>query len=419
MGGAATKEFGTHRISKDEYDDIQSTVRAAFSKYLIENKLIDKYSAFSDVPPLKDKQDFGDIDLISNIETSVFKDFLDSDVAKNYGISVIGFKRNSNVTSYALNFKDKVKVQVDYIYMPKETYNFAKNYFSYGDLGNFIGKIANAYGYKFGHDGLYKKIVVDAGNISNKSQLPSKEIRRHDILLTQDFMTALEFLGFKKPFKFNKGFTKEEMYSFVTECESFYPVIFDPNTPPKNSAHKSRQSKRNAHIDFHMFIINQPFYHHMEKHGVNNNKFFIEKVVKVRKSNLLVRERKMFPVLCNKERNIKKIIKTEVFFKKRLNFKLIKQLANEYIQNHAKVDGIEFNELSGDDVRYLKIKIDEHLEALKNSHPHAKRKTVANFTQGLTGKELDEVIWGEIKKFYQDFKNKNILPSSENLKNPR
>ncbi len=132
------------------------------------------------VPAYYQKPDFGDIDIVVNGRLSS-NDFLAID---NTGI-FIEKVRNGPVTSYAYPLDDKGNVfQVDII--TTDTFDFTLSYFSFNDLGNFIGRAAHYAGFKFGHNGLFYIVR----SLDNSNHVLG------EILLTCKWDEALTFLRY-------------------------------------------------------------------------------------------------------------------------------------------------------------------------------------------------------------------------------
>lgn len=159
------------------------------------------------IPWYRTKSSFGDVDIIVNSST-----------AGSNWIDIIKKRfqprecvRNGPVFSF--EYKD---FQVDLIQSPAEEFNFALNYFAWNDLGNFIGRTSHRLGFKFGRDGLWY-VLRDPDDHTRVIQ---------QILVTRDFFSALEFLGFDRK-RFQMGFdTPGEIYSYAMSSDYFDPRQF-------------------------------------------------------------------------------------------------------------------------------------------------------------------------------------------------
>ena len=200
MGGNALS-FETKRLDKAAYQKLVGKVM---------NALFQKFHSVGDVKALPiaayfEKDSFGDLDIIW---TSNGYDITEH-IQELYSPKEI--VRNGSVVSF--DFED---FQVDFIHSAEEDYWFGYNYFSWNDLGNFIGRTAHRLGFKFGHDGL-KYVLRDSDN-------PVRVVA--ELSVTKNFDEALEFLGFSYS-KFAGGFKNPtEIYEFAASSEYFDPASF-------------------------------------------------------------------------------------------------------------------------------------------------------------------------------------------------
>jgi len=153
------------------------------------------------------KESFGDMDIL-----------VDSDTIDPNWVDVVLEKFQpkdhfKNGSCLSFDYKD---VQVDLILAPAKEFNFSYYYFAWNDLGNFVGRTAHRLGFKFGHDGLWY-VLRDPKDYSRVIK---------EILVTQDFDLAVNFLGYRsQPFKI--GFdTPNDIYQFVTTSPYFDPRQF-------------------------------------------------------------------------------------------------------------------------------------------------------------------------------------------------
>lgn len=240
MGGNATKQYNTIRLDKDTYNKASKLLVNLMNQYL------DK--PFEIIKAYETKDSFGDLDLLSVNNTDDFeKKLLMHENGKN--VFIHGVVSDGGIKSYAISFKidnptdSSVLLkdnwtkpfQLDFIHKSAEDFDFARQYFSFNDLGNFIGRIASGAGFKFGFDGLYKKIyfnedgdVVDVKSL--KSQRERQELangkpesnKKIEVLITKDFEKAIEFLGFDYP-RYTQGFkTLEDIFQYVQESKYFH-----------------------------------------------------------------------------------------------------------------------------------------------------------------------------------------------------
>ncbi len=139
MGGHALK-LKTNRKSPEEYRCIKDLVL----RILHENDIV--ASVPREVPG---KTSYGDLDVlyvskVPNIQDLILKMFRPEEIHTNG--PYISF--NSTILGHS-------DFQIDMIRCTPENYEMSKFYLSYGDLGGILGRICNAYGLKFGSDGLW------------------------------------------------------------------------------------------------------------------------------------------------------------------------------------------------------------------------------------------------------------------------
>ena len=139
MGGNAMKKYNVERLSKEQYNEVVSALTATLPKKTLP------------IPAYRNKESFGDCDLLTTasnqeFETSLSKDFV-----------ILGKSSNGVVTSYALKYKNLPPFQFDLIKTTGSNFDFNYKYLSFNDLGNLIGRIAAAFGFKFANDGLFMK----------------------------------------------------------------------------------------------------------------------------------------------------------------------------------------------------------------------------------------------------------------------
>ena len=285
MGGNATKHLGTQRVNKHQFEQCCNMLNTMLQQYIVEQNLQTK-ERFCVIESYHDKQDFGDIDLLSTIDRQIFEKL----VEKKENINIIG---KAEQFSYAIEFKinddvditkskstKSILVQVDYIKSNIDDFEFSKNFFAFNDLGNLIGRIAAQAGFSFGFDGLKRKIYVDnRGDIINdlyekvimhtsttqqfvnddeipvtslvenarlfKNEL-DRAIQKTTIVVTKDFDKALKFLGFDVE-RFKQGFNNmNEVFEFVVSSTFFNKDAFLFEN--RNHKARARDKKRSNYL---------------------------------------------------------------------------------------------------------------------------------------------------------------------------
>lgn len=222
MSGTALG-FLADRIDKETYWKLVDKIRRNSEKLGIKSSV---------VPAYYNKPDFGDIDIVvcndvhdavSSIIESLKPDLVSDLVVKN-----------GNVTSIGVRVGTKIH-QIDLISASAEEYEFSLRYYSFNDLGNLIGRIAHKMGLKFGHDGLWLPLRDGDNLFAN-------------ILLTQDFDKALQFLDYS-PIIFRAGFsTLEEIFDYVVTNGRFNKEIYLLDN--RNTIARTRERKRKTYMAF-------------------------------------------------------------------------------------------------------------------------------------------------------------------------
>lgn len=196
MGGSALNVTETRRYAADEYHTLARQVVGELQARLPDARIaaVQAYAA---------KPDFGDLDVV--VENLDAKQRLEPELASMGVTEVI---RNGPV--WSLGWGD---FQVDLIFQSSHDFEFATRYFAFNDLGNLIGRTAHHMGFKFGHNGL-RYVVRDGNN------------KLGELVLTKDFATALDFLGFDAA-RYAQGFqTLESVFTFAASSPYYDPQPF-------------------------------------------------------------------------------------------------------------------------------------------------------------------------------------------------
>lgn len=218
MGGNAIKNAFTRRYSKKEYNAIVPDIIA---------KVKTKFNDATDTNYFKDKESFGDADILVlvdkpidfNITDWIYEEFQSKEVVQN-----------THVYSFEYN-----ELQVDLILTPEKNWETSKIYFSYNDLHNLIGKVAHKFHLKWGYQGLVFVYRIDGKKLG-------------DIVVSRNHNIVLPFLGFDID-RYDQGFNNlDEIFDFVTESKYFNPWMFDFET--LNRINRERDQKRTTYASF-------------------------------------------------------------------------------------------------------------------------------------------------------------------------
>lgn len=198
MGGNVFKH--THDVVRLSADSYFETVRQV-------KTLLDGSSSglvYHDVQAMYEKADFGDMDLVVNTNDPA-QIQLHSEYLSNLGYPL---SRNGDVLSFLYN-----NFQIDLLFIPTESFDYACNYFAWNDLGNIVGRLSKKLGFKHGHSGLWY--------VQRDYDVVVKEY-----LLSSDYLTILEILGLDVE-HFKRGFNNSlEMFEWAGKSPYFDPEIF-------------------------------------------------------------------------------------------------------------------------------------------------------------------------------------------------
>lgn len=217
MGGLALKNTVTRRYQREEFDVI--------SKELIDTLKKD----FKRVAmPLfySNKKSFGDADLIVSMEGFVYD-------MREYLIATFNpneIFHNGNCWSF-----DYKELQVDVITVAPEDFDAMEMYLSYNDLGNFIGRIAQGFGLKYGQEGLWYEHYFKGMNIGT-------------IKVSKDYRKIFDFLGLSYE-RWEKGFAElEDIFEYIATSPYFNWEMFQLSK--LNKINRERNLKRKSYMSF-------------------------------------------------------------------------------------------------------------------------------------------------------------------------
>lgn len=363
MGGNATKHLGTERINKKEYISAYNKIADLLFYHS------DESARFCDIPYYFSKEDFGDMDLISTVPRDVFDKLLKS-CDKFEIVGRVNY-------SYALLDKETGKsFQLDYVYIAPETFDVAKNYFSFNDLGNFIGRISSAHNFKVGFDGLFKYVKPnyrDEKGFNKSFEDIKRTSDRMEIPLSQNWAEMLDFLGFDTE-RYRKGFeTKKEIFDFVINSKYFNPDYFLFQN--RTGTGVRRDKKRSTYSEFLSYL---------EECDFSNRKFMEYGEVN---KELNDKAKQLFPFLVNKKRNIMKQYFTQKHLQARLNKDKIEKVMKKYFGLTFAIDENQANSVNIRHVKSIQSKIKEHKDIPSMSNYHLYhvlvKEVIGNYLQEI------------------------------------
>lgn len=225
MGGNAIKN--ARRIDYDEMCVMKTSIQHKL--YTIDNDIRWYMPSF-----YRTKETFGDIDMLISYESDNWKE----DILKEFRPS----QHSSNGNCLSIDYDG---VQVDFIYY--KTFNelvAANNYFSWNDLGNLLGRVANKNGMKFGHDGLWLRVDHDGTYLGY-------------VKITDKMKNILKILGYDYVRWVNGFDTLEDIFNFVVSSPHFNPVSY--NYESLDHQNRLRNKKRRVYQAFLDWLKDRTF----------------------------------------------------------------------------------------------------------------------------------------------------------------
>lgn len=217
MGGLALKNTPTRRYERAEFEVISKELMDVLKKDFKRVAMPLFY---------KNKKSFGDADIIVSMEgfNRNVRDYITET-----------FKPNEifhNGNCYSFDYKE---LQVDIITVAPEHFDSNEMYLSYNDLGNFIGRIAQGFGLKYGQEGLWYEHYFKGMNISR-------------IPVSKDYREIYKFLGLSYE-RWEKGFDElEDIFEFIATSPYFNWEMFQLHR--LNKINRERNLKRKSYMTF-------------------------------------------------------------------------------------------------------------------------------------------------------------------------
>ena len=221
MGGLALKNTKTRRYERAEFEtitnELTATLRQTFKR--VEMPLF-----------YRKKESFGDADYILSMEgyNGNMREYITETFKPNE------IFHNGNCWTFDYN-----ELQVDLITVAPEHFDSNYNYLSYNDLGNYIGKIAHGFGFKYGQEGLMYDHNFKGSNIGR-------------VIISKDYDKIYEFLGLDYN-RWRQGFdTLEEIFEFVSKSKYFNWEYLQLEN--NNRINRERDIKRKSYMSFLDYI---------------------------------------------------------------------------------------------------------------------------------------------------------------------
>ncbi len=232
MGGNLLKTFNLpeKRIPRSEYEILCKTLLDFFSSVIIGDFKI------GIAPHVRNKADFGDIDLIIGSDELKLKDNNLQYSLKDFIEKIFKYTPHINDKTFSFPYCD---FQVDIKVVDLKSFDGHFAYSSWGDCSNLMGTIFKRLNLSLTHKGLVKRV------------------HRENVVLLTNYLDICNYGGFDGE-KWKAGFeSQEEVFQFIYNSEFFDSKIFQ--LKELNSENRSRNSKRTMYMNFLDFISKMPY----------------------------------------------------------------------------------------------------------------------------------------------------------------
>ena len=320
------KQYNVERLTKEQYDEVLSALTITLP-----------YKTVA-IPSYRLKDSFGDCDLLTTATDEAFEKSLSKDFA------LLGKKRNGSVTSYALKYGNFLPFQFDLIKAREDSFKFNYNYLSYNDLGNLIGRVAAAFGFKFAHNGLYLLAWYDhkgeersVVRVKEEAKTNDHAEHRMEKLFISNFDEALEFLGFDS-LRFAQGFdTVDDILDFVASSKYFCKDFFLFEN--RNHDQRKRDVKRPTYLRA------------LEYFDALTETKSRDEVTRAFRANVATK----YPSIVNIKRSMRKQVRREYLFSRRLSSRRVVWLYGRLFDRQ--LEGVAL----GNMMKFLKNNCDKSL----------------------------------------------------------
>lgn len=231
MGGNAIQN--TIRLPREQvFDQIYPSVASVFEELIRSHGFDLIYTPFLDYYR---KPDYGDLDILVGINES--RPFLDA-FQERMKLCVSEFKRNSNILSFGIPMENG-NFQVDLVCMETKFFGSSFLYYSYNDLGNLMGRVARAMGFKYGHRGLTY--------VYRDSECDTRIIEELEV--ATEGRDIFPILGYSwEKFLETEFNTLEDIFKFAASSDFFDKSLFAYEN--LNNENRVRNRKRKTYREF-------------------------------------------------------------------------------------------------------------------------------------------------------------------------
>lgn len=221
MGGLALKNTFTRRYSRQEFETLWEEMSAILSK---------TFKRYCYPRFYHKKESFGDMDVIISMEgfNQNMREYIENTFKPNE------IFHNGNAWSF-----DYKELQIDFITCAPEDYDSNYHYLAFNDLGNFMGRIAQKMGLKYGQEGLWY-------NHFHNGQKAGR------IPVSKDYPKIFAYLDLSYD-KWLEGFdTLEEIFEYVMGSKYFSADQFQLDQ--LNKINRERNAKRKSYMSFLTYV---------------------------------------------------------------------------------------------------------------------------------------------------------------------
>jgi hypothetical protein len=228
MGGKAIDKVQVGRMDLDVYKQVKQYITNTFASLDITiNFPFDRPG----------KETFGDLDVLYKLNPESSFVMIDYIREKFNPVQIV---TNGDVISWSYEFGPNQFYQIDMIKC--ENLNMAKFYFSYGDLGNIVGRMSKFWGLKFGHDGLW--VLVDSELIKTYAKLDLNP--QTQLLLSTNPSEICDYLDLDWN-QWASGFVDlNQIFQWVKSSKFYNPQIYSYS----NYSHRHKQETRPMYSEF-------------------------------------------------------------------------------------------------------------------------------------------------------------------------
>ena len=326
------QQYGVEKLTKEQYDEVLSALTVTLP-----------YKTAA-IPSYRSKYSFGDCDLLTTATDEAFEESLSKDFI------LLGKKRNGSVTSYALKYGSFPPFQFDLIKAREDSYEFNYNYLSYNDLGNLIGRVAAAFGFKFAHNGLYilawyshKGEERSVGRVKENGKTNDHAEYKMEKLFISNFDEALEFLGFDSS-RFAQGFdTIDDILDFVASSKYFCKDFFLFEN--RNHDQRKRDVKRPTYLRA------------LEYFDALTETKSRDEVTRAFRANVATK----YPSIVNIKRSMRKQVRREYLFSRRLSSRRVVWLYGRLFDRQ--LEGVALLQSEPSSMRFRTNTIPQKVEA--------------------------------------------------------